>query len=135
MNSVLTALEDLSGNDYQNALGSLDIDAPMAISTSTAQGMRSVNGYDYDFAGTSIGFDLESETIKHGIALTLQKGSVTSNNKQGYQEYETVMVNYQNTQFFDDGDALTLSTAIGVTKVDKKRYISIGAIERTAKAD
>ena len=204
LNSVLTALEGLSGNDYEAALGSLDIDAPIAISTSTAQGMRSVNGfisqraviqsggnsarqtlrmmtaaeplsvdnklsltdrlkahqskgmwvkgfggngekkaiktlgvngYDYDFAGTSIGFDLESETIKHGIALTLQKGSVTSNNKQGYQEYETVMVNYQNTQFFDDGDALTLSTAIGVTKVDKKRYISIGAIDRTAKAD
>lgn len=204
LNSVLTALEGLSGTDYENALGSLDIDAPMAIATSTAQGMRSVNGfisqraaiqssgnsarqtlrmmtaaeplstdnklsvkerleahqskgmwvkgfggngekkaikdlgvsgYDYDFAGTSIGFDLESETIKHGIALTLQKGSVTSNNNQGYQDYETVMVNYQNTQFFDDGDALTLSTAIGVTKVDKKRTIKFGGINRTAKAD
>ena len=204
LGTVLTALEGLSGSDYENAIGSLDIDAPMAIATSTAQGMRSVNGfiaqraaiqsggnsarqtlrmmtsaeplssnnklsvnerlkahnqkgmwvkgfggngerkaikdlgvsgYDYDFAGTSIGFDLESETIKHGIALTLQKGSVTSNNNQGYQDYQTVMVNYQNTQFFEDGDSLTLSTAIGVTKVDKKRTIKFGGIDRTAKAD
>lgn len=204
LSSVLTALEGLSGRDYENAIGSLDIDSPMAIATSTAQGMRSVNGfiaqraaaqssgnsarqtlrmmtaaeplstdnklsvkerlaahsqkgmwvkgfggdgerkaikdlgvsgYDYDFSGTSIGFDLESQTIKHGIALTLQKGSVTTNNSQGYQDYETVMVNYQNTQFFEDGDALTLSTAIGVTKVDKKRTIKFGGIDRTAKAD
>ena len=94
-----------------------------------------VNGYDYDYSGTTIGFDLESETIKNGLAITLEKGSVTSNKKQGYQEYETVMLNYQNTQFFKDGDSLSLSTAIAMTKVDNERYIDIGAIDRTAKAD
>ena len=84
-----------------------------------------VNGYDYDYSGTTIGFDLESETIKNGLAITLEKGSVTSNKRQGYQEYETVMLNYQNTQFFKDGDSLSLSTAIAMTKVDNERYIDI----------
>ncbi len=201
LNTVLTALEGLSGKTYEAALGSLDTDAPMAIAASTSAGIRTVNnfisqrasisatgngarqtlrmmtasdplssdnkltiakrleahsqkgmwvktfggdgekkalkdlgvnGYDYDYLGTTIGFDLESETNRHGIAMTLQKGSVTSNNRQGYQDYETVMVNYQNTQFYDDGDALSLSTALAVTKIDKERYIDVGAIDRTA---
>lgn len=204
LSTVLTALEGLSGSDYEDAIGSLDIDAPQAIAATTSQNIRTVNGfiaqraaiqsgnnsarqtmrmmmsaeplssdnklsvkerlaahsrkgmwvkayggdgekkplkelgvngYDYDYSGTTIGFDLESETIKNGLAITLEKGSVTSNKKQGYQEYETVMLNYQNSQFFKDGDSLSLSTAIAMTKVDNKRYIDIGAIERTAKAD
>lgn len=204
LSSVLTALEGLSGQSYETALGSLDIDAPMAIATNTAASMRTVNGfiaqraaiqtggnsarqtlrmmtsadplssdnklsikdrlaaharkgmwvkgyggngekkpikdlgvngYDYDFAGTTIGFDLESRGMKNGIAITLEKGSVTSNQKQGYQDYETVMLNYQNTQFFKDGDSFTLSTGLAMTKVDNKRYIDIGVIDRTAKSD
>ena len=204
LNTVLTALEGLSGSDYEDAIGSLDIDAPQAIAATTSQNIRTVNGfiaqraaiqsggnsarqtmrmmmsaeplsadnklsvkerlaahsrkgmwvkayggdgekkplkelgvngYDYDYSGTTIGFDLESETIKNGLAITLEKGSVTSNKRQGYQEYETVMLNYQNTQFFKDGDSLSLSTAIAMTKVDNERYIDIGAIDRTAKAD
>lgn len=94
-----------------------------------------LNGYDYDFQGTTIGFDLESEADKKGLAITLEKVSVTSNKKQGYQTYETVMLNYQNTHFFDDGDTLALSSAIAVTKVKNERYIDFGAIDRTAKAD
>ena len=203
LSAVLTELEGLSGTTYENALGTLDIDAPLAIASATTQNIRAVNnfianrataqsgsnsarqklrmlnaseplssdskisirkrieqqsrkgmwvkgfggdgekkpikdlgvnGYDYDFQGTTIGLDLESETIKQGIAVSLQTGSVTSNNKQGYQEYDTVMLNYQNTQFFDSGASLALSAGLAMTTIDAKRYIDVGGIDRTAKS-
>ena len=93
-----------------------------------------VNGYDYDFQGTTIGFDLESERVKQAIAISVQQGSVTSKNKQGYQDYETVLLNYQNTQRFKNGGRLALSSGLAFTKVDAKRYIAVGAISETAKA-
>ena len=94
-----------------------------------------VNGYDYDFSGTTIGFDLESKSVKQAIALSVQTGSVTSHKKQGYQEYETVMLNYQNTQRFKSNRSLSLSIGGAVTHTKSKRYIDVGAIDQTAKAD
>ena len=201
--AVLSELESLSGTAYENAVDTMDVDAPMAVASATTQNIRTVNnfianrasaqsggnnarqklrmmtatdplssdsklsvadrlaeqsskgmwvkgfggngekkpikdlgvnGYDYDFQGTTIGFDLETELIKQGIAVSLQTGSVTSNKKQGYQEYQTVMMNYQNTRFFDDGASLSMSAGVAMTETDAKRYIDIGGIERTARS-
>ena len=200
--NLLTELEGLSGADYEAALSTLDVDAPLAVAASTTQNIQTVNGfmaqrtaaqsgggasqqlrmmmasdplsaesklsvkdrlakhrrkgmwvkafggngekkaikdlgvngYDYDFQGTTIGFDLESERVKQAIAISVQQGSVTSKNKQGYQDYETVLLNYQNTQRFKDGGRLALSSGLAFTKVDAKRYIAVGAISETAKA-
>ena len=94
-----------------------------------------VNGYDYDFQGTTIGFDLETSKIKQAIALSVQTGSVTSNNKEGYQDYETVLLNYQSTRALKHGGSLALSAGFGVSEIDAKRYIDVGAVDDTATAD
>ena len=200
---MLTALEGLSGDEYQKAITTLDADAPLAIARSTTQGIQTVNGfmaqrasaqsgsgstqrlrmmtasdplsaesklsvkeriakhrrkgmwvkayggsgekdpikdigvngYDYDFQGTTIGFDLETSKIKQAIALSVQTGSVTSNNKEGYQDYETVLLNYQSTRALKHGGSLALSAGFGVSEIDAKRYIDVGAVDDTATAD
>ena len=75
-----------------------------------------VNGYDYDFKALTIGFDLGSERVKQAIAISVQQGSVTSKNKQGYQDYETVLLNYQNTQRFKDGGVLPYHPGLAFTR-------------------
>ena len=203
ISAVLTALEGLSGDEYQKAITTLDADAPLAIARSTTQGIQTVNGfmaqrasaqsgsgsaqrlrmmtasdplsaesklsikkrmaehsrkgmwvkayggsgekdpikdigvngYDYDFQGTTIGFDLETSKIKQAIALSVQTGSVTSNNKEGYQDYETVLLNYQSTRALKHGGSLALSAGFGVSEIDAKRYIDVGAVDDTATAD
>ncbi|MGC6517656.1 MAG: autotransporter domain-containing protein [Candidatus Puniceispirillaceae bacterium] len=203
ISALLTELEGLSGTDYEKALGTLDVDAPLAVAASTTQNIQTVNGfiaqrasaqsgsgarqqlrmmtdadplsadnklsvserlkqhsrkgiwvkgfggngekkaikdlgvngYDYDFQGTTIGFDIESETMNQGVALSVQQGSVTSKNKQGYQDYETVMLNYQNTRVLKNGASLALSSGLAFTKIKAKRYVDVGSIEQTAKAD
>ena len=190
--NLLTELEGLSGSDYEAALSTLDVDAPLAVAASTTQNIQTVNGfmaqrtaaqsgggasqqlrmmmasdplsaesklsvkdrlakhrrkgmwvkafggngekkaikdlgvngYDYDFQGTTIGFDLESERVKQAIAISVQQGSVTSKNKQGYQDYETVLLNYQNTQRFKDG---RLYHQVLLLQGGCQRYIAVGA--------
>lgn len=94
-----------------------------------------VNGYDYDFAGTTIGFDIEGEGVNQGIAVSLQQGSVDSYANQGKQDYKTVMVNYQHHRQFDEGDSLTFAVSGSVTSTDAKRFVKFGGIDRTATSD
>ena len=94
-----------------------------------------VNGYDYDFTGTVIGFDLPTETITQGLALSLQNGAVKTNGGEVKQDYETVSLTYQNTQTFKDDYQLSLSAGLASTKVAKQRHITIGAIDRTARSN
>ena len=43
--NLLTELEGLRGSDYEAALSTLDVDAPLAVAASTTQNIQTVNGF------------------------------------------------------------------------------------------
>lgn len=64
LNTVLTALEDLSGTAYEEALGLISANAPSAIAQATSQNMRTVNGFIAQRAAIQAGGNAARQTLR-----------------------------------------------------------------------
>lgn len=82
LNTVLTALEDLSGTAYEEALGSISANAPSAIAQATSQNMRTVNGFIAQRAAIQAGGNAARQTLR----MMTSADPLTADNKLSVQE-------------------------------------------------
>ena len=92
-----------------------------------------VNGYEFNFFGTTIGFDQKDDGTE-GIALTFQQGSIDSENNEGSTDHKTFAISKYQATNIDNGKRRTLSGSFGITNIDSSRTLNFASINRTATA-
>jgi hypothetical protein len=93
-----------------------------------------VNGYDFNHFGTTIGFDQQTDKGTEGLAITLQQGTIDSDNSEGSTDHKTFAVSKYQSTSIDNGKRRTLSGSFGITNVDSSRTLNFASINRKATA-
>jgi len=94
-----------------------------------------VNGYDYDFIGTTVGFDDDINHSKNGWALTTSKGSIDSFSSEGKTEQKTFALSRYFSNKLPNDINQTYSASLSINDIESKRYLNFASIDRTASAD
>jgi len=94
-----------------------------------------INGSDYSYYGTTVGYDFGGGIGTQGVAITLQGGTNTSKNSEGKSTYTSMGISNYKSEKQDNGNRLTSNLSLIFNLVDSQRTISFGAISRTAKAN
>ncbi len=93
-----------------------------------------INGSDYSYFGTTVGYDFGGGIGTQGVALTVQGGTNTSKNSEGKSTYTSMGISRFKSEQEDNGNRFTSNISLIFNLIDSQRDISIGAISRTAKA-
>ncbi len=93
-----------------------------------------VNGYDYTFVGTTFGYDKQHDNHINGTAVTIQIGSIDSDNGEGDTDHTTFSASKYLSRTLTDGTRQSLTGSFAVTHVDSNRRVRFASIDRTAKA-
>ncbi len=93
-----------------------------------------VNGYDYTFLGTTVGYDKQDGNNTDGMAFTIQQGSIGSDNSEGDTDHTTISVSKYQSRKLAEGIQTTLTGSFALTNVDSSRKVKFASIDRTATA-
>jgi len=93
-----------------------------------------VNGYDYTFVGTTVGYDKQDGNNTDGMAFTIQQGSIDSDNSEGNTDHTTFSVSKYLSRKLTDGTRRTLTGSFALSNVDSSRKVKFASIDRTATA-
>ena len=93
-----------------------------------------VNGYDYTFVGTTVGYDKQDGNNTDGMAFTIQQGSIDSDNTEGNTDHTTFSVSKYLSRKLTNGTRRTLTGNFALTNVDSSRKVKFASIDRTATA-
>jgi len=94
-----------------------------------------VNGFDYDFIGTTIGFDNDTSKSKSGWALTTTSGAIDSFSSEGKTKQKSFALSRYLSNELPNGSQQNYSASLGFNDIESKRYLKFASIDRTAAAD